>query len=261
MKAQSQTFNVALPEDLVKKADKVAKKEYRNRSELIREALRNYLQESVSKTIGMFLPRRTEIFSALIDQSLILKEAAKVFKEAVSDWKKLDASCFRLKQLEHEADNIVHTLTNEIEKTFMLSLDKEDIKDLAESVDDVMDEIEQVANRLKIYKVPKGNIQIKEFANLIVKMIDQLNEGMRLLKRNKLSSREFATCCLAIHEIESAGDDLHRQVLSEMIGKRSLNKDILSMIIWKEIFQSLEDTLDKCEDIAIIFDRLKLKYR
>lgn len=42
---QTQTFNIALPIELVKKVDLVAKKEYRNRSELIREALRAYLTD------------------------------------------------------------------------------------------------------------------------------------------------------------------------------------------------------------------------
>lgn len=42
---QTQTFNIALPTNLVRKVDEVAKKEYRNRSELIREALRIYLQD------------------------------------------------------------------------------------------------------------------------------------------------------------------------------------------------------------------------
>lgn len=39
----TQTLNIALPEDLVKKVDELAKKEFRNRSELIREALRSYI--------------------------------------------------------------------------------------------------------------------------------------------------------------------------------------------------------------------------
>ena len=42
---QTQTLNIALPKDLVKKVDSLARKEYRNRSELIREALRIYLQD------------------------------------------------------------------------------------------------------------------------------------------------------------------------------------------------------------------------
>ena len=37
---QTRTLNIALPKELVKKVDEVAKKEYKNRSELIREALR-----------------------------------------------------------------------------------------------------------------------------------------------------------------------------------------------------------------------------
>ncbi len=43
--SSSQTFNISLPKDLVSRADRAAKREYRNRSELIREALRVYLQE------------------------------------------------------------------------------------------------------------------------------------------------------------------------------------------------------------------------
>lgn len=42
---QVQIFNISLPKGLVKKADQIAKKEYRSRSDLIREALRNYLDE------------------------------------------------------------------------------------------------------------------------------------------------------------------------------------------------------------------------
>lgn len=45
MYMQIQTLNIALPKDLVRKVDEVAKKEYRNRSELIREALRVYLKD------------------------------------------------------------------------------------------------------------------------------------------------------------------------------------------------------------------------
>lgn len=42
---KTQTLNIALPVDLVSKVDDLAKKEYRNRSELIRESLRIYINE------------------------------------------------------------------------------------------------------------------------------------------------------------------------------------------------------------------------
>lgn len=64
----TQTLNIALPEDLVKKVDDLAKKEYRNRSELIREALRNYIKNnekweelfSYGKTVGKKLGIESE---------------------------------------------------------------------------------------------------------------------------------------------------------------------------------------------------------
>ncbi len=43
MYMQTQTFNISFPDELVVKMDRVAKQEYRNRSELIREAVRMYL--------------------------------------------------------------------------------------------------------------------------------------------------------------------------------------------------------------------------
>ena len=65
---QTQTFNIALPKDLVKIVDQVAKKEYRNRSELIREALRIYLADrqewndllDYGKTVGKKMGIKSE---------------------------------------------------------------------------------------------------------------------------------------------------------------------------------------------------------
>lgn len=42
---QTQMFNIALPKPLVMKIDEVARREYRNRSEFIREAVRVYLED------------------------------------------------------------------------------------------------------------------------------------------------------------------------------------------------------------------------
>jgi metal-responsive CopG/Arc/MetJ family transcriptional regulator len=41
----TKTFNISMPEELIKRADRLAKNEQSNRSELLRTALRNYLQE------------------------------------------------------------------------------------------------------------------------------------------------------------------------------------------------------------------------
>lgn len=45
MYMQAQTFNISLPGELVTRMDIVAADEYRNRSELIREAIRVYLRD------------------------------------------------------------------------------------------------------------------------------------------------------------------------------------------------------------------------
>jgi uncharacterized protein Yka (UPF0111/DUF47 family) len=84
-----------------------------------------------------------------------------------------------------------------------------------------------------------------------------------MIKDRKMESTEYDACCKSLHDLESEGDRLHREVLEKLLGEGSddFGKDPLSIIKWKEIFQTLENMLDKCEDISVVFSRLRIKYR
>ncbi len=212
----------------------------------------------------MFLPKKSKVFERLVEQSLILKEAVQIFQNIVNDWKQLNDGCSRLGTLESKADKFVHNITEDIEKTFILPLDKEDIKELTESLDDIIDNLEQVANRLHIYKIPKSNQPLKDFSLLISEAVQKIHQGILMIKEGQITSKNFALGIEKLHEIENQGDGLHRKVLENMMGDGLLDfdgKNPLSIIKWKEVFQTLEDTLDKCEDFAAIFERLRIKYR
>ncbi len=209
----------------------------------------------------MLIPKKSKVFDNLVKQSMVIIEAAEKFHSNVSG-KKLKNDYAAMEMLESKADKSVHIITDDIEQSFILPLDKEDIKDLTEKMDDIVDNLEEVSNRLHIYKISETNQTLAEFSSLIVQSVKQIHQGILFVKDHKFASNEFSFCCERIHEIENKGDKLHRDVLRELIGNNSnINpKKILFIIKWKEIFQTLEDTLDKCEDISIIFGRLKTKY-
>lgn len=211
----------------------------------------------------MFIPKKSKTFDVLHQQAEMCEKAAQLFHKLANNWNQLKPISGQLEELEKQADELMHIVGEELEKTFILPFDKEDVKALADSLDDIIDNIEQTANRINIYKIPKSNEQIKDFADLIVKAVKQIHQGILMIKEHKLALKEFVLCYKELHNIENQGDKLHRKILESLMGpkKQNLNSsDILLVFKWKEIFQTLEDTLDKCEDVAVIFDRLRIKY-
>lgn len=212
----------------------------------------------------MFLPHKSKIFDELCKQSAIVEEAAEVFDNIARDWNELKNASSALQTLEREADALVHRITDDIEKTFILPLDKEDIADLTVSLDDVVDNLEEAVNRLNIYNISKGNDALRGFSELIKQAAVQIHKGILMVKERKIASEDFASCGKMLHDIESQGDKLHRKVLEHLMAGRPSTlvngNDCLSILKWKEIYQTLEDTLDKCDNIGKLFARLRIKY-
>lgn len=211
----------------------------------------------------MFLPKKSKIFDRLNDQSTLIKEAALAFQNLTEDWENMEKHCRKLNKIESQADDHVHSITDDIEKYFILPLDKEDIRELTESLDDVVDGLEQTANRIKIYKLPQSTKSIIAFAKLISKATEEVHKGVLLIKDHNMYTREYVEIYRSLHDIEGEGDALHRKILEDLMAEKTLDdreKTTLGVMKWKEIFDGLEYVLDKCEFIAIIFARLRIKY-
>lgn len=211
----------------------------------------------------MFIPKKSKIFDKLENQALLVKEGAEIFLNLTKDWDKNEKYCNKLGKKESLADDCVHSITDDIEKFFILPFDKEDIKDLTETIDDVIDLLEEAANRIHIYNLSSSSPSIVEFARLITKATDEIYIGTKLIKNYKMNSKSYIESYKNLHHIEGEGDKLHRKILEDLMSEKKLDKKektTLGVMKWKEIFEILEKVLDKSEGIAIIFERLKIKY-
>jgi len=212
----------------------------------------------------MFIPRKSRVFDKLVDLSALALESAETFRNMAHQWDQLEQGCSSLKSLEKQADEQVRSISNDIESLFILPLDKEDMSVLTVSLDDLVDNLEEIANRLALYKIPGTHRVLKSFSDLILKAVEEVHHGVQLIKEQRMKSEEYARSCKTLRNLENEGDRLHREVLGELLGEGSSDFDgrnPLSVIKWKDIFQTLEDTLDRCEDIAVIFSRLRIKYQ
>lgn len=210
--------------------------------------------------------KKSEVLEKLIQFSSVVKEAFETFQGIFEDPELLEVTCKKLEEIELKADTFVQEITKDIERVFILPLDKEDAKQIVDLLDDVVDNLEQVSNRIKIYriKISQNSTTFHDFSKLIFESINNICNCIMLINKRKITSEEFVSSIRKLHDLENEGDKIHRSILEKMLGEGAAefgDQDPILIIKLKEVFQTLEDTLDKCEDFAVVFERLRIKYR
>jgi predicted phosphate transport protein (TIGR00153 family) len=157
-----------------------------------------------------------------------------------------------LKGLEHKGDILMHDLLIKLNKTFIVPIDREDIYALSSSIDDVIDLIESIARRKVLFKVKNIGQGSKEIAHLllratseIVSAISQLQNGMRVMDH-----------CIEINRLEDEADHIYHEALARLFDTET---DPINLIKRKELIETLETALDKCEDVANVIEGIIVK--
>lgn len=202
-----------------------------------------------------FMPKEFNFFDLFEKQVGFAVNAAKYFKEVVSNGQINDESLSAMHEIEHQADDVAHTIIEQLNKTFITPFDREDIYSLAKELDDIVDMIYTIVSRLKVYKLTKINKTIIEFAVIIedsVRNVECAVKGMRNMKNFK-SISEY---CVEINRLENVGDAMRDDVLADLF---ETEKDPIAVIKWKEVYQDAETVLDICEDVAHVVSSILVK--
>ena len=99
------------------------------------------------------IPKEVRFYDYFEQQSEHIIKAAALLKELVHDFRDARAKAYAIKEVEHQGDLVTHEIVKKLNTTFITPIDREDIHDLATRLDDVLDYIEAVAERLVIYHI------------------------------------------------------------------------------------------------------------
>ena len=205
--------------------------------------------------ISRFFPKEFNFFDLFDKQVACAVEAAAYFKE-VAQKGGFDAKALeKIHSIEHQADEIAHTVIEQLNKTFITPFDREDIHALIKQLDDVVDMINTIANRLVVYKLSKYDKNLAEFSKVIhesVKGVACAVNAMRTMK----GFQKVSEACVEINRLENVGDAMRDMVLAELF---ETEKDPIAVIKWKEIYQDSETVLDICEDCAHVVESILVK--
>lgn len=204
-----------------------------------------------------FFQNPGDVLDKLVEEAALVKKAADTFRGAVEDPGNTLNYAKALEEIEHAADGLVHDIDAKLLKLFTLpNMDKEDVKALTELLDTVIDFIEEAANRIVLFNIPIGARELREFAELLVRAAEEIQRGIALLREKRVKSEEYIGCYKSLHTIENLGDALHRSTLTLI---NDISVDLRDAFKWMRVYQTLEDALDACEDVAIAFERIRTK--
>lgn len=191
-------------------------------------------------------------FNELID---IVCEASDTFVKSTGMQISFEEAAHKIKKLEREADKIVHSSTEKLHKIFITPFDRNDIYILLKKIDDIIDQLNSVSNRIVTYSIEQLRPEINEFALIINKSVIELKEAIRLLEKlGKSEANIISEKCKAVHEYENEADDIHRKAIKSLFSEG----DAMNVIKWKEIYERLEKAVDRCEDLASLIEGIMI---
>ena len=201
------------------------------------------------------IPKEEKFFDLFAVQASHNVEAAKVFHELTQNWKTDSPAFARITDIEHEADISTHEIIDKLNRTFVTPFDREDIHALASELDDVVDLIQSIATRMQLYRVDHSTEELIALAEILKNSTENVRKAIAELK-NPEKSRRVLDYCIEINRLENAGD----RALEQALGKLFQGKpDPLEVMKWKEIYESTEYAIDKCEDIANTIESILVK--
>ena len=201
------------------------------------------------------LPHDASFFTYFETQGKKTVEGCLAFQQMIADPTALDAKAERVKQIEHECDDVTHAVVEALHKTFITPIDRNDIYRLITKMDDIMDLVEAAADRLALYEMPKMTKEAAELAACLVSSAEHVLgavSGIRdLNKPNGILEH-----CIEINRLENVADNILRTALAKLFREET---NPISVIKWKEIYETLEAATDRCEDVANIIEGVVLE--
>ncbi|HEY0442958.1 MAG TPA: DUF47 family protein [Candidatus Limnocylindrales bacterium] len=198
------------------------------------------------------IPREERFFDLFVEDAANVLGASRLLEALLRTYDVIERRAGEIRDAEHRGDEISHDIGHRLENTFVTPFDREDIHALISGLDDVLDYIEEVADTFILYRVEAPTPVAVEQASIVVRQCEQLHEALTHLRGFKDLDKYW----IEVHRLENEGDRVARTAIANLFENE---KDPIELIKWKDIYSLLEATIDKCEDVANIVERIVVK--
>jgi predicted phosphate transport protein (TIGR00153 family) len=199
------------------------------------------------------IPREEKFYSDFQALAVELHKGAGLLEEMLAPDRPVWDAVDQIKSVEHKCDALTHDIIQRLNRTFVTPLDREDIHELARSLDDVMDAIDAAAALVRLYRFESVRYGARELAQLITAATAQIRPALDALEQHK----GLITHAIEMNRLENEADRIHLQAVSRLFDEE---RDPLMVMKWKETLDFLEAATDRCEDVANVLEGVMVKH-
>lgn len=157
--------------------------------------------------------------------------------------------------IEHAGDICKHEMMNRLVKEFLPPIEREDIMQLAQEIDEVTDNIEDVMLCIYMYNIQSIHPEAIEFSTVITNCCSALKKAMQEF-HNFRKSKTVNESIIEINRLEETGDKLYTETIR---GLFSSSKDAVEIFAWTQTFDRFEKCCDACEHVADVMESIIMK--
>lgn len=211
----------------------------------------------INKILQILVPQDKKFIPLLKQASSNLVEVAVKLDEVANASKKEREALFeKVAELDVNSDKITREINLELSRNFLTPFDREDIHALNIAIGDVVDYLNDSANRINYYQVDDITKAIKKLTEVNVEACGLIEKGVDCLAGKKKLTH-IAVVCKKIHELEVKADKIHDKAIADIFEKET---DVKTIIKLKEVLSSLETATDKCKTVSNILESVMVKY-
>jgi predicted phosphate transport protein (TIGR00153 family) len=199
-----------------------------------------------------FVPREEKYFGMLNQLASQVKDGGEIFVKIFGDYKNHAKYAEQIKTIELSCDVLAAKITQKLNSSFITPIDREDIYLLVTELDDVIDMINDLARRLEIYGVAKPRPDAVELAKLLASATVEIADVFALLEHQQGVGEHTRT----INQLEKRADALYSDALRRLFREE---KDPIEVIKWMSIYEELENSIDRCKDVAEALEAVVVK--
>ena len=203
--------------------------------------------------LGRLIPRDAGFFALFNQLASHLSASAKLLNELLAHPSRQAELVRAIKDEEHKADQLMTVLNQRLDEAFITPIDREDIHMLATRLDDVVDLLDGTARRAEMLHVGETREPATQLADVLVRAAGQIGQAVAAIKNPRIVKERAHD----IKELEEEGDAIYQAAVGDLFTGKP---DPIEVLRWKEIYDTLERTIDSCQAVGQAIHSISLKH-
>lgn len=199
-------------------------------------------------------PSDRDFFDTFDQLADCLVEAAHCLVLMLDDPAEAPAQTRRVDEVEHRADELTHRAITMGFRAFVPPIDRRNVQALVGQMDDVVDMVDSAVRRMTLYRIHEATPTLKAMARVLHCATLEIQKAVKGLRKLKQTD-PILKPCIEVNRLENEGDELRDQAISVLVNGQYGAIDVLR---WKDVYEDVENAIDRCEDVADVLQGVVL---